>query len=415
MNTLILIILLLLLFIICFFILKNIILSIFISWWMFWLIIASLSISGLYELNFYTYFIFVSFLIFTVAGSIFEKLLFNGAKNIPCTTKLLRHYSLLNKLLALILIFTIIYIGISLFLFKDNFNPITYRAIVFTEDSPLYSNKYIGVLFSMILRPLYFACLFVGVACIIIYRDYKIFITGLSFLIIIAVAEFGRFELYLILIMLLYLSIMGVKFNRIYLYSSLGLILSMMIYISSLRSTVDENLIELLFHHYVINYHTFSFSIFNIDLINPTSRLHDITLGFSSIFSIFDPIVILLRLSGFDIVPESGIMAKSLDEYRDIGLNSDGFSITANAFGSILYGLYRDGGLLFVLFFGFVYGFFLQMLNHNTESNVFRAGSMAAMFYLGMFGIFMPLVQFPWLISFLYIKLFDRFFTKKLL
>jgi oligosaccharide repeat unit polymerase len=398
---------------ISYFVLKNTILCIVLSWWMFWLFISSLSITGLYVLNYYTYFIFVSFLIFTVLGSVFEKYILYTGSDRYFSSVLRERYNFLYKFLWLILLFTLIYISISLFLFKDYFNPVTYRSIVFSESSPLYSNKYIDLFFSMILRPLYFACLFIGAACIIIYRDKKLFILGLGFLIIISIAEFGRFALYIIIIMLIYLRIMGVKFNRLYLYIFSILLLVFIIYISSLRSVPGEDLMELILREYILNYHTLSFSIFNLDLMDASSRLHDVTLGFSSIFSIFDPVVILLRISGLDIVPESGVMAKSLDEIRVIGMSSSGVPITANAFGSNLYGLYRDGGLIFVLVFGFAYGYFIQKLNSKTKSSVSNSAGMAAMFYFGIFGIFMPLIQFPWLIGFFYIKLFDIFFTRK--
>jgi oligosaccharide repeat unit polymerase len=398
---------------ISYFFLKNTILCIIVSWWMFWLFISSLSITGLYSIGSYTYLIFISFLIFIVLGSLFEKFLLRYKSGQFFSTVLRKRYIYLYKFLMLILFLTFLYISVSLFIFKDSFNPTTYRSIIFSENSPLYANKYIDLFFSMILRPLYFACLFIGVACIVLYRDKKLFMLGLGFLVMISIAEFGRFALYIIIIMFIYLWIMGVKFNRFYFYTSLMLLLVLIIYISGLRAVSDEDLIELILYQYILNYHVFSFSIFNLDLNDATSRLHDMTLGFSSIFSIFDPLIILLRVFGLDILPETGVMAKSLDEIREIGMNNDGVPITANAFGSNLYGLYRDGGLLFVLVFGFGCGFFIQKMNRNLKSSIFNNGGMAAMFYFGMFGIFMPLVQFPWLIGFIYIKLFEIFFTKR--
>lgn len=413
MLSLVFIFIFIILFFVSYFILKNKILCIVVSWWMFWIFISSLSITGLYDLNYYTYLIFILFPVFAVIGSFFRKILSSTIYSLAKKDILNNNYYLLVKLLVIVLLLTFLYIGISLYLFRDYFNPLTYRSIIFTEDSPLYSNKYIDLLFSMILRPLYFSCLFVGAACIIIYKNKKLFLVGLFFLIITSLAEFGRFGFYIIIVMFIYLWIMGVKFKKIYLYLSSSLFLILIVYISSLRSSSDENLIDLLFYQYFLNYHTFSLSIFNLDLMDKTSRLHDMTLGLSSILSIFDPFVILLRVFGLDIVPESGVMAKSLDEMRDIGFNNDGFPITANAFGSNLYGLYRDGGLFFVLFFSFFYGYIVQSLNFNTKSSIIKAASMCSMFYFGIFGIFMPLVQFPWLVGFLYIIIFDKFFINK--
>jgi len=399
-------------FCISYFVLKNTLLSTIISWWFFWLITASLYITGLYELTGYTFFIVVVFLSSITLGAVY-------VKTIPIGKEYIYSYEINDKSIYLIL--SVIFAMAASYLVFKFINVIgsgdltLYRSVVLSEDSPLYENKYVQMLFAIFLRPVFLFSLFIGIATFILNGGLKFAFLGSLFLIVTSIVEFGRFGFYIVAVMFLYSWLMGVNFKKRYFYALVFLGAILVILLTKVRSGEDEDLLYLITEIFILNYHTISFSILNHDLVNLSSSLYDSSYGFSSILSILDPLVILLRVGGVDIVPQSGIMAKSLDELRLIGMDGYGNPILANAFGSILYGLYRDGGVVLIGFFGFCFGFVCQKLGGKKEKSFLDLSILAAMFYLGIMGIFMPLIQFPWLISILLVIIFNRFFIKKYL
>jgi oligosaccharide repeat unit polymerase len=394
--------------------LKNKPLGIVVSWWIVWLIIANQSLTGFYTLRENTNIIFILHLISILFGAIVYALLFNRRSIFSREILNVNRTALLIKTLIIVFACVIIHVVFSLYNSRDLLSPVTYRSIVYSSDSPLYSNKYVEIFYSWVLRPLFLSCLFIGGACFVLYNTKRVLLIGVVFLLFISIVEFGRFGFYIIIVNGFFILIIGKnKIKSIYLVGALSICLILIVYVSKLRDSGDVNLIDLVYEEYVLKYHTIAFTIFDLDLNDSSSKLHDFTFGWSSILSIFDPMVVLFRVFGFDVLPQSGVMAKSLDEVRQIGETFDGSKITANAFGSNLYGLYRDGGSLFVCIFGFIYGYLFQKFN-SGRTHFTNAAFNASFFYVGIFGIFMPLIQFQWLMANVYVYVYRLFFIRKL-
>jgi len=146
----------------------------------------------------------------------------------------------------------------------------------------------------------------------------------------------------------------------------------------------------------VINYHTFSFTLYDIALHDKNSLLNNVTtFGLASSGFIEQFFSLLLRLMGLEITPLYREIGISLNDFQEVGYSAEGGAITANAYGSILYTLYMDGGLGFIFCFGALFGFVLAKLSTKalTSKNIFIMSQSLFLLYMLMFGLFQPILS----------------------
>jgi oligosaccharide repeat unit polymerase len=110
-----------------------------------------------------------------------------------------------------------------------------------------------------------------------------------------------------------------------------------------------------------IEYNIYGLRIFDLNLKDPSSIIHQHTFG-RSLLGQIDAIFSILYRFTFDptFLPANSVNGAFLNTYFDVGKNT---VITANAFGTIFFTLYRDFGLYGTLFFSCLLGFILNWFN----------------------------------------------------
>lgn len=106
-------------------------------------------------------------------------------------------------------------------------------------------------------------------------------------------------------------------------------------------------------HHYVINYHLIGFTFYDHQYLDPTSILHKHSFGRSSLGFLEQVLENLLKPLSIGFQAASSENANFVDVAIDIGGRE---SMMVNAFGTIIFTLYRDFNLVGILLGGFLYG-----------------------------------------------------------
>jgi oligosaccharide repeat unit polymerase len=129
------------------------------------------------------------------------------------------------------------------------------------------------------------------------------------------------------------------------------------------------------FQHYIVQYHLIGFTYYDQSYLNPGSILHTLSFGRSSLGFLDQVLEALLKPL------ELGYRSASLETQGfneapiDIGANS---SMSFNAFGTILYSLYRDFNLIGIVIGGFIYGAAVTYSRYRS-ANSWRAGTIFLM------------------------------------
>jgi oligosaccharide repeat unit polymerase len=126
---------------------------------------------------------------------------------------------------------------------------------------------------------------------------------------------------------------------------------------------------------YIFGYHMAGFSFYDNNFHNPTSILHDHTFGRSSLGFIEQLLEIISRRIDFGFVAASSENATFNNESIDLGASE---IIEGNAFGTFLFGFYRDFSLAGIAAGGLLYGGFSTYLLARGR----HSWASAAVFYV---------------------------------
>jgi len=150
---------------------------------------------------------------------------------------------------------------------------------------------------------------------------------------------------------------------------------------------------------FAVDYNTLGFSLFDDELNTSDSSLNSKEkFGFSSLGVIENSFFILFRKLGF--TERLGAVADvDLNTFRNLSEVEENPKFY-NAFGTIVYSMYYDGGILFVIVLSFIFGYlFNKHVRHAFDRLSVKSGSLFFLYlYLGLFGIYQPLLMsFVWL------------------
>lgn len=132
----------------------------------------------------------------------------------------------------------------------------------------------------------------------------------------------------------------------------------------------DSDVINLtdFFYSQVVNYHTVGFVILDNELNNNTSPINiSNTYGLASLGVLERIVVLIIRRFDKSIDSVSGQNGEYLAEFRALGYNANDDQLNYNAFGTIFYTFYQDGGFIFVFFGMLIYGFFLSKAYYKVR------------------------------------------------
>ena len=201
-------------------------------------------------------------------------------------------------------------------------------------ESILFPHKYIQILYFMLVRPAILAMVVGGIA-FFIKRDDKSLLTWAGLLYMVdSIIMLGRKDIYRVILLAAFALVIMVRGNETKIiktarrYGAIGIIalVAVMLSITTIR-TGGQFDVATIAQRYLITYHTGGFSLFDLELQNPQSRLNKtLTYGRSTIGGIEQGVVIGLRQINNNINAASGDTGGYMSTFRVIG-SSDGVPI----------------------------------------------------------------------------------------
>lgn len=117
---------------------------------------------------------------------------------------------------------------------------------------------------------------------------------------------------------------------------------------------------------YIVGYHLIGFSFYDHQYLDPNSILHVHSFGRSSLGFLDQVLEAVSKMVGADYKAASSLNSTYNNEVIDIGIRE---IREFNAFGTILFTLYRDFNLVGVVIGGFAYGALVTHALYRSESN----------------------------------------------
>lgn len=376
-------------------------LNLILFWWLFWLAISKYSFTGVDVPSNETYFVFYFFLFSIFIGSLISlalpiknKILFDGDMESLKVSKLERIF--LGKVFYIVISVVLIFFLKSIYLFITIDSLELYRAAVFGlvdgEGSILFGNGHVALLYNLTIKSLIMAMFFIGLSIYVNSGKLRLMLWASLFLMMDGVMMLGRFQVYYIIVFLPIAFILRNGFIALFSFRPvlfLSSVIALVLILSFMRGTVD--FIDFV-NMFIVNYHTFSFNLFGQALNDSESFLNtNTTFGLASIGGVVTIFTLILRRFGFDISPLSAYVGTNLSENVQVGFDALGGAISANAFYSILYSLYLDGGLIAIWLFGIAYG--LLLIRVSCSRQLKNRVVLFCLIYIGFFGLFQPILM----------------------
>jgi oligosaccharide repeat unit polymerase len=393
-------------------------LTIIYLWWFLFLIIAASTFFGNFAISFHTILLYVVFFLMlqisVVLCNSFDFFKSSNKRKTLVSSSLYRYVSVITIFfvapIVIFLFFRFLYIlrtGIS--------NTWLYRSDVFGlagRESILFVTNLNAFIYANTIAPLLFFILIFGTLFYILRGKYLLLICSYILIALDTAMMMGRFGFYYIFFSLLFIAIFNYKRffirknsilrNSIMIFLGLNILLIPLIVLSIYRSGSVEDFKKKVLGADIINYHIASIGILNLELNNPKSIIHVRSYGRSTLGSVERLMLIGLSHLGIKGTPQGDLNGEYLHENRLIGYTREGRPMHYNAFGSIFFSMYRDGGIPFISICGIMFGLFL-----NYFSGLFKKGNMFAgvilmhLFFILIFGIFQPFTSGPISISLL--------------
>lgn len=404
----------------------NKLISLTVSWWFGWLFISTFSFSNIDvpDERTYNYFLLVissiSFgsIVYYLTKKNFHSIIYYNNKE-KTNSKLKSISNFLYKLNYFIIIPSLLY-----FLFKSiliifssdslaNFRATTMGQIE-GESSGIFSNLFFQLYYSWFIIPLLMISMFVAFSFYILKNDFKLLIISFVGLLMSSIITMGRGEIYLFLLLLIFAVFYKNDFKISNFFKSKAIIyifiISMIILSITLGRMSSDTGLEYIFDTFIITYHTCGFAIFNDELINETSFLNNnTTYGMASTGTISYVIGLIYHLFDNTFYPVPEQIGRILNEYKNLGVNDSNQPLLFNAFGTVMYSIYLDGGLFLSLIFGYIYGYFLTKFMLISKLNIqsFRAHYLLSLIfvlvYITLNGLFGPILSGTLILYFIYI------------
>ncbi|TGM56528.1 O-antigen polymerase [Leptospira adleri] len=409
---------------------KGLVLIFIQSYWFFWMFVSSLSLTGLFVPSNRTYFLFIGMLSSITLGAALFYFISRRKTNIS------REFNSFFKLTDLekggyFFVFILLTVfPIVLFFFVRSIwlqqlpgapYPALFRDLAFGlngESILFWKSKYLYY-YSLSVSPLILASLFLGTAYYLKHNQRRILILAIFLVIMDTLMMLGRFGFYYILLMgFLILAVKCLHDWRNIIGSfSIGkfaggilILFALVFLVGSLRSIERKFDVREFIDVYIIDYHTESFVMFDVELNDKNSLIHKTTYGRASLGGIergFSFALALFRVP-FYFQVQSDLIGGYLHKNRLLGYTQDGKPKHYNAFGSVLFSLYKDGGIFFIVLMGAVFGFSISKLSFSLLSlNVYSFSLLTSLLFIGVFGLFQPVLGGPILLTFLFLLVFS--------
>ncbi|MCW7471375.1 O-antigen polymerase [Leptospira kanakyensis] len=388
---------------------RSIALILVLTWWGIWNTLSYLSISGLYTIGFYTqciYFLF--FAIFVFSYTIYERLFepgFIGENKLTIQNDFYK--TLFWVSICFVLPVQIFFTCRTVYILAYVMPPELYRSDVFgllTGTATIFFNSNtVSLLHALVIGPFQYIYLFSGLAFYILRKKSGLLVVGIVLVILDSIIMFGRFGYHYLIIAVILVLVFLTYFNGFaklrcnLLRASIPILLLLVLafWITLYRGA--KSFLDI-FNMYVVTYHTESFSIFDKELKNFDSILHQFSFGLSMLGGIERYWVLLLNKLGFIYLSQTDIVGGYLHHDFNIGIDTFGRPILLNAYGSIFFTMYRDGGVFGVIFFATIFGFLYSYLSVSLKNrDPYRFSLLIGLMFILIYGIFQPTTLGPML------------------
>ena len=385
-------------------------------WWFLWLFLSTFSLSGLFVPKDDTYIAFLTMLLSITFGGILYFLTQRLRPRIFRKNKALKTYRyhfperierlllLLNYFFLLPLALFFFFKAIGVFISNPGIINEGYRDLVFSSDIIFPRTPLLRIFERLVWHPLRMASLIIGGAIFATYGRISLLLISSLLFVLEGITMAGRFQFYIIIT--IFISALICKSDvRVFRFLKekyflrslplLAILVTLIIYTTFNRAAESSGVREI-FDDFVIGYHTAGFTLFDIHLNDASLMLGDAnTYGRVSLGTIEWASGIFLRRFDPNVGNLSIAAAEDLGQFVLAGYDSSGKPILLNAFGTILYSVYMDGGIPLTLFLSSAYGFLLlKYTSHSLKKReVYSLSILLFLVYTGIFGIFQPLLM----------------------
>jgi oligosaccharide repeat unit polymerase len=396
-----------------------------ISWWFLWLYISTHSFGGIDVPSEETYFYFLSVLISVTVGALSFKVLksvtiyskYNQTENFGVNYKMENISKFLVKVN-----YYFIFPSLLFFLFKAVYVLMSidsiamFRAVAMGSDderSKIFSSFLLQFYYSWFVMPIVMISMFVGFSEYAYRKGSQLLSISFIGLLMSSLISMGRGPIFMFLI--LYFILIGYQ-SRFKILTILrsksmiraGGILSLIIVITLIRTNGNSDL-STMFNIFVINYHTCGFAIFNHEYMDSASYLNTHTtygMGSTGTFSYIFGLFYHLFDNNFNPIPEE--IGRTLNDYKNLGTDEiSGMPLLYNAFGTIMYSVYLDGGFVFSVIMGLIYGYYLTKHIYLTQyqvKNFYYSLTLVFLFiFIAFSSLFVPILSGNIILYFAYI------------
>jgi oligosaccharide repeat unit polymerase len=352
------------------------------SWWGIWLLVAYTGYAGVYQISRSTMWLVVSAMwVFVAAALIPAKLKRPGHSEIV-PRLLFKFWGRLHTLLMVLVAPVIAFFSVKALFILANEGIIGYRNATFSrpdEPSVLFDSYILEGLYALVISPVLWAMFFLGIALSTHFRS-RAWILPTILLVLDSAMRLGRTGLYVVAVtafLRLFLVVRvkkpGTQMHTKSWFRHAATLALTMALIAIIGFARDEQSSEVhIVQHSIYSglvYHASGYVILDEELHKANGMLNSHpTFGRSALSGIERYGVLLLRRFDPSISPVLHGAGSYLDEYRAVATASDGTPVMANAFATSLFSLYRDGGVIVVLFFAGIFGFVLSIFYRTWQA-----------------------------------------------
>lgn len=354
-------------------------LKIVVSWYIGIFFLSSFFGDRLTPLSVETYVIFILFITGLIFGGFIALVQFQHRK---INYRIVNFHERLDKPNSLIYFLVIYYLFLFALLLKfivlSGNEVLAYvRLFAFSQDyeeNPIFISDLHVFIHRILIIPSIYALFIFGLKNYFCFSRKKILFISIFLLLLDSIVMFGRLNLYYTGFM--YTSawfifsrnensrvtflLRNLKFKSVF-YSFV--IVMALFSVTYLRTTSESDVLFSGAFNSFMEYNMYGLRIFDLNLNDPSSIIHQHTYGRSLLGQIDAVFSILYRFTiDPTFLPANSVNGEFLNTYFDVGKNT---VITANAFGTIFFTLYRDFGLYGSLFFSCGFGYVLNWFNLN--------------------------------------------------
>ncbi len=329
-------------------------------WLSFWVVMANLSLGGLYRISIeLNILLIIGLTCYWVGTKVFRpihRVDITLLDNSIAIDQLRMAFKLSASLCSVVLVI-LLYKFIAIFI--EDSGLIT-RQLLFgsaDQDSVLFESKELALLYFVFIQSALRVAIVTGFALTFLTRQFKYLVIGNALCLVDSLLFLGRGALLEFVFQIIFFLLISHELRKKVarkIKTRIGVGVFSLIILGSVvgfvRGDTETVSLSSFAKNQIVNYHTVGLVTLDQELADPQSRLNqNTTLGLATLGGIERLIVLVIRRFDKSIDSVSGQNGEYFAEFRVVGLADDGADMNYNAFATVFYTFLLDGGYLFVL------------------------------------------------------------------